>query len=159
MIYSKTCEYAIRSLIFFANHPHQPSATVRQVSRETGVPQAYVAKIFQCLVHCKILRSLRGPAGGYSLAIPLSKLTLIKIVRAMDDLERSPFSNCIMGLHACNDRNPCPLHHIWTSAKEKMLEKLTRHTISDVVELTDKFDSGKHKRFTLSKKMRDIFNV
>lgn len=157
MIYSKTCEYAIRSLSFFALYPEKESATVKEVSRGTGVPHAYVAKIFQCLAHSRILTSQRGPAGGYTLLVAPAKLSLLKIVQSLDDLQRSPFSLCIMGLHACDDKNPCPLHDIWAKAKEKMLKTLSSTTVADVAHLTGEYRHGKHRRFVLSKKMREIF--
>ncbi len=159
MIYSKTCEYAIRSLIFFADHPEMKSATVKEVSKDSGVPQAYVAKIFQCLVRSRILCSRRGASGGYSLLIPASKLTLLKVIQSLDDVSKSPFSNCIMGLQKCNDINPCPLHNIWAKAKEGMMKKLSVSTISDVATLGDKFRLGKQRRHFLSKHMRSIFTV
>ena len=159
MIYSRTCEYAIRALIYFADHPQAPSASVKEVSGESGVPQSYVAKIFQCLAQSGILRSQRGPTGGYSLTTPVSKLSLLRIVQALDDPKRSAFSNCVMGLEKCNDKNPCPLHHIWSRAKEEMLDKLAAATLSDVAELGDKFRWGKQRRSMLSKRMREIFSV
>ena len=79
MIYSKTCEYAIRSLVYFSDHSEKKSATVKEVSKESRVPSSYVAKIFQCLVQSRVLNSQRGPAGGYSMAVPASELTLLKI--------------------------------------------------------------------------------
>ncbi len=159
MIYSKTSEYAIRSLIYFADHPEKTRATVKAVSRETGVPQAYVAKIIQCLARNRILLPQRGPAGGYSLSVPPSKLTLLRVVQTLDDLSRSSFSNCVMGLEKCNDRNPCPLHDIWKAARDRMLEKLGSSTISDIAKLGRKFKPGKHRRLQLSGAMRDIFTL
>lgn len=41
MIYSKTCEYAIRALIYFADHPEKKSATVKDVSKESRIPSSY----------------------------------------------------------------------------------------------------------------------
>ena len=159
MIYSKTCEYAIRSLIYFAAHPEAGSATVKDVSKDSGVPPAYVAKIFQCLAKSRILSSQRGPSGGYSLLIPASKLSLLKIVKALDDLTKSPFSNCVMGLDKCNDKNPCPLHPVWTKAKDEMLEKLESSTVADMAVLGDRFRLGKQRRYVLSKTMRNIFSI
>ncbi len=159
MIYSKTCEYAIRALIYFVDHPEQESATVKEVSQESGIPSSYVAKIFQCLSHSGILHSQRGPTGGYCLAIPISKLSLLRIVQALDDPKKSPFSNCVMGLEKCNDKIPCPLHNIWSKAKEQMLDRLAASTLSDVAKLGDKFRWGKQRRSMLSKRMREIFSV
>ena len=159
MIYSKTCEYAIRSLIYFAEHPEKKMATVKEISKDSGVPSAYIAKIFQCLVRGKILVSERGPKGGYSLSEPASKLTVLKIVHSLDDLSKSPFSNCVMGLDKCNNKNPCPLHNIWAEAKDKMLLKLASSSIADVAALGNKFKWGKQRRFFLSKRMRGMFSI
>ena len=159
MIYTRTCEYAIRALIYFADHPAKNSATVKDVSQESGIPSSYVAKIFQCLVRSGILRSQRGPHGGYSLMLPISNLSLLRIVQALDDLKKSTFSNCVMGLEKCDDKNPCPLHPIWTRAKDEMLDKLAASTLSDVAALGDKFRWGRQRRNRLSKRMRAIFSV
>ena len=159
MIYSKTCEYAIRSLSYFALHPETESASVREVSKGTGVPHAYVAKIFQCLVKSGILRSRRGPAGGFSLLVPPSKLSLIRVIQVIDDPATSPLTQCVMGLHDCNDKVPCPMHLIWSLAKEKMLHELLHSTIADVAGLTNEFTEGKTRRRKLSKKMRAVFSL
>ena len=157
MIYSKTCEYAIRALIHFADHPDTHSATVKEVSRDSGVPAPYVAKIFQCLVKTRILGSRRGPAGGYSLLIPVSELTLLKIVRSLDDLSRSPFSNCVMGFEQCNDKNPCPLHPIWSETKKQIQRQLDQSTVCDISKLAHRFKNGKTSRSTLSVQFRKVF--
>lgn len=156
MLYSKTCEYAIRTLSCFVGR-REEWISVDEVSRKAGVSCPYVAKIFQCLVQKKILKSRRGPSGGYSLAEDPSKITLIRVIRAVDDIERSAFSNCVMGLHLCSDRDPCPLHHAWMKAKDEMLKKLTKCTISDVAGLVDQFETGKCSRSALSEGMRAIF--
>lgn len=159
MIYSKTSEYAIRSLTYFADRPEKELATVKTVSRETGVPQAYVAKIFQCLAQGKILDSQRGPSGGYSLLVAPTKLTILRVVEAMDDLSKSSFANCVMGLDKCNDKNACPLHDVWKKAKDQMMEKLASSTIADVAKLGRKFRAGKHQRLVLSDNMRSLFSI
>jgi Rrf2 family iron-sulfur cluster assembly transcriptional regulator len=159
MIYSKTCEYAIRALTYFADHPEISSATVKDVSKDSGVPASYVAKIFQCLAKSGVLGSRRGPAGGYSLLVPAAQLTLLKVVRSLDDLSKSSFSNCVMGFDKCDDKEPCPLHPVWAKAKDQMLEKLHSSTIADMAALGDRFRLGRQRRYVLSKKMRNIFSI
>ncbi len=68
MIYSKTCEYAIRALAYMADHRDEEMCMIPRISEDTGVPQAYIAKIFQGLVRHGILSSRRGPAGGFSFS-------------------------------------------------------------------------------------------
>ena len=161
MIYSKTSEYGIRALGYLASKPAGSFATTKDVSGKAGVPQAYVAKIFQCLTRAKILHSHRGPTGGYYLLVDPSKLTLSKVIGILDDEARSPFSGCVMGLNQCMDDNPCPLHPVWKRAKERMEEDLLNKTIMDVVKLVTKFkpstQAERQSRSRLSKGMKSVF--
>lgn len=159
MIYSKTSEYAIRALIHLAENPQNELFTALAVSRGTGVPKAYIAKIFQCLVAGGILRSKRGPSGGFSLQVSPQKLSVLRVIRVLDDTAQSPFSQCIMGFRRCNDRVPCPLHPIWSEAKSEMREKLSQCTVSDLAGITGQFRPGCERRAVLSERMRNIFSV
>ena len=66
MIYSKTCEYAIRALAYLAEKKEKSFRMIPEISAKTGVPKFYIAKIFQSLVRSNILASQRGPTGGFS---------------------------------------------------------------------------------------------
>lgn len=157
MIYSKTCEYAIRALSTIQSPKDKQGVSIGEVSRRSKVPQAYVAKIFQALAKSGILVSRRGPGGGFTLKIKPKELTVLRVMQALDDPAQSPFVRCVMGLQECNDRNPCPLHPIWSVAKEKMITCVSTCTVSELSGLTDKFPSGALRRKRLSRKMRHLF--
>ena len=160
MIYSKTSEYAIRALAYLSTQPKNAVSTFREVARKTGVPQAYVAKIFQCLVRSKILGSHRGRVGGFYLKADPAKLTLIKVINSIEDIPRSVFTGCVMGLDQCSDHQPCPLHYEWVEAKEKMTKRLSCTSITDVAKLDGRFEAGKKRQpYTLSKGMRKLFKL
>lgn len=156
MIYSKTCEYAIRALLYFARYPKKETVTAKEAARFGGAPQAYVAKIFRGLERRKILSSRRGPLGGFSLRVPLEKLTLAEVIHAMDDPDKSPLTQCVMGLDACNDAHPCPLHEAWKPAKARLCELLERTTIADLAGVSGRFDSQRRTP-SLSPRMRRLF--
>ena len=50
MLYSKTCEYALRSLACLASKGREAIKSASEIGEEAGVPGPYVAKIFQSLV-------------------------------------------------------------------------------------------------------------
>jgi Rrf2 family protein len=159
MIYSKTCEVAIRALTYYAKHQDAKAVSVKDVGREAGVSPTYVAKIFQCLVKSGILASVRGPAGGFVLLVPPSRLTLLQIVTALDDPQKSPFTNCVMGFNKCDDKTPCPLHPVWSKAKERMREQLHTCTLAEIAGLKNRFRLGRQKKHVLSKQMREVFSL
>ena len=157
MIYSKTCEYAIRALSYLAAKKSKMPATIREVHAETDVPQAYVAKIFQCLSHSKIVDSKSGPNGGYFLKVDPDKLTLLQIINALDDISESPLSNCVMGQTECNDKNPCCLHPIWAKARKQMSGKLAKETILNAGKSKKRVYRNQNGRTVLSKHMQRVF--
>jgi len=138
VIYSKTCEYAIRALVYLAGKEKGAFTMVSEISEETGVPGPYIAKIFQNLVKKEILKSLRGPSGGFAFKDNPEELSLKQVVMAIDDF--SQLDQCIMGLDSCSNDNPCPLHEVWSEAKEKINQHLERCRLTQLTK-----DVGKLK--------------
>jgi len=157
VIYSKTTEYAIRALTYMAMKPEGISVSTREISRETSVPYAYIAKTFQVLAGAGILESRRGPDGGFTFARKPSKIRLIDIMKALDDAKQSPLSKCVMGLELCGEVNPCPLHSIWSTTTKKITEQLKKNTLLDMVGHIGRFPSGPRSRQVLSRRMRKVF--
>lgn len=157
MIYSRTSEYAIRALGCLASRPRGTPATLTEVSGETGVSRTYAAKIFQCLVGAGILGSKSGPRGGYFLRVDPARLTLLRIIRAVDDAAGSPLSGCVMGQAECDGRSPCSLHSVWVKARARLSRRLAAETILDAARLKDKSRWRRVRRSQLSKRMKHVF--
>lgn len=152
MIYSKTCEYAIRALLYLAQKSKRGYVLTREVSRETGIPSPYLAKIFRDLAHHKILLSRRGASGGVCLAVEPQALSLKKIVTVIDD--PSYMKACVMGLDHCSDQNACPLHDVWSQARKKMNDTMQRCTLASI---TKKVCSGSYRKTNRARLNLDLF--
>ena len=152
MLYSKTCEYAIRALAYMADSKDEGLIMISEISDQTGVPQAYISKIFQGLVRNQILTSQRGPAGGFRFKRSPETLTLKEIIESVDDL--SWLEECVMGLNQCDAGNACPLHYIWTKAKEEMVRKLGRCTLPQLTKEIGQSRYRELKRSCLNSKLR-----
>ena len=51
-----------------------------KIAEEYDIPLAYLLKIMQRMVKANILRSKRGPRGGFTLARPAKEITLLEII-------------------------------------------------------------------------------
>ena len=118
MIYSKTCKYAIRALTYMTTRPKDAFTMIHEVNEKTGVPGPYIAKIFQSLVRSGILKSRRGPTGGFAFKKKPEKVSLLEIIEAIDDAPL--MEECVMGLDQCSCSDPCRLHE----EKSKILKEL-----------------------------------
>jgi Rrf2 family protein len=156
MIFSRTSKYAVRALANMAARKQSTPIDVKTVSKATGVPPAYVAKIFQGLAHADIVISRRGPGGGYFLKKDPRRISLYEVIDATDDMQNSPLSGCVMGLAECNHKNQCPLHAMWVKARESILAELRSTTINELINLKQNWRSKKNRR-VLSKSIRAVF--
>ena len=131
MIYSSTCEYAIRALTVLAEQPPDRWTLRATIAEEGGLPTSFAGKVLNDLVRANLLRSIRGPGGGYRLARSPDDITLIEIRHAIDGT--ADLDSCAVGLDPCSDETPCPLHHDFKRVRETIREYLTATTLAQVV--------------------------
>jgi Rrf2 family protein len=81
---SRSAGYGILALGYIAKHGNEPIILSQDISEHYNIPIEYLLKILQQLVRANILRSKRGPRGGYSLARPLKKISMLEIIEAVE---------------------------------------------------------------------------
>lgn len=139
-MFSKTCEYAIKSLIFVAQKTKQNvKVAVEEIAIETGAPKHFVAKILQDLRRKKLVLSIKGPNGGFYMDQRCLNLSIAAIVKAVDG--EGIYLDCIIGLKSCSEKNPCPLHFEYKEIKKNLLKMLEKNTIG---EFNETLNSGKY---------------
>jgi Rrf2 family protein len=125
---SQTAEYALRAVVDLAYH-FGKSRTTEQIARGTKVPTGYLAKILQDLVRQDLVRSQRGPGGGFALAHDPSTLTVFDVLKAVDPPRR--ILTCPLKL-AAHSQELCPLHKKLDEAMAAAERAFRRTTIADV---------------------------
>lgn len=76
--------YALLAVGHIARNQGKNLVMSQNVAREYDIPLEYLLKILQQLVKANVLHSKRGPSGGFSLAKPANKISLLQIVEAVD---------------------------------------------------------------------------
>lgn len=135
MIYSRSCEYALRALTFLAGLPEGRMATVKEISDEEELPKQFLAKLLQALARAGIVASVKGPGGGFALARPAKTVTLHDVVTCIDG--NVDFDRCAVGLVECSDDAPCPLHDQWKVLRESIKWYLARNDLAGLREALD----------------------
>lgn len=130
-LYTRGCEYALRALRIMAEEPKR-AATVVDLCQRASIPEHFTRKMLQPLVRAGVLKSTRGPGGGFAFDRPPEEITLMEVVNAIESGPR--IDRCILGNHECNDEVSCPLHSIWAPIKDQALAMLEQRTIADLVD-------------------------
>jgi Rrf2 family protein len=81
---SRSTGYAILAVGYIAKHKDKPIILSQSISKEYNIPLEYLLKIMQQMVRANILRSKRGPRGGFSLARPLKKMNMLEVIEAVE---------------------------------------------------------------------------
>src|SRR6266404_5593492 len=130
MIYSRSAEYAIRAFVHLAQVQDGKYAMVKNIAEQEDIPAHFLAKILQQLARKGLLRSSKGPTGGFSLRVSAEEIRLVDIVDALDGL--SDYEKCASGLSECSDEMPCALHDSWKGLRSRIMDYLGRNTIADL---------------------------
>jgi len=132
MIYSRSAEYAIRAFVNLSRVPVGKLAMVKQIAVEEKIPLHFLAKILQQLARKGLLRSNKGPTGGFSLIRKPAEISLMQVVEATDGL--GDYYRCVSGLAECDDKQPCGMHDSWKALRSRIIEYLEKTSIADVAE-------------------------
>lgn len=131
-MFSKACEYGIRASIYIASQTqlgHRVSLV--DVVNKIESPEAFTSKILQKLVKHDIIKSIKGPGGGF--VIDLAKLDEIKLIKIVEAFDGDFLNNCSLGLSECSDDQPCPFHSQYKPVKERLLYIFGNTSINDLL--------------------------
>jgi Rrf2 family protein len=84
MKFSTACTYAVRALVFLARREADGLLVAHVFAGARGMSEEYLSKTLKELVRAGILLSSRGPTGGYRLARPPKRISLLEVVEAAD---------------------------------------------------------------------------
>lgn len=120
-MFSKSCEYALKTMIYLASKDDDRPAGLRAICGAIDSPQAFTAKVLQHLVRHKLLVSVRGPNGGFSLKKDKA-ITLMDVVHVIDG--EHFYRECVLGFENCDSEHPCALHQELSDMRKQLSEKL-----------------------------------
>lgn len=80
---SSRAHYAIKTVLELSTHVNEP-VTLAHLAQAQNISISYLEQIFALLRKCDIVKSARGPGGGYMLSKPLTEISIASIVKAVD---------------------------------------------------------------------------
>lgn len=132
---SNTCKYAIRAVIYLSlNGGEEKKIGIKEISKELEIPTPFLGKILQTLAKNKLLKSTKGPHGGFGLGRPAKEISLLDIVEVIDGLDF--FNTCLIGLRTCkptaHDNVQCPIHHKYEPISKQIYNLFNNETIENL---------------------------
>lgn len=86
MLCSKACGYAVRALLYLVDQVPR-FCSIQEIAYHKGLPQYFLSRVLRTLACEGILKSRKGPGGGFQLTRPPEEITLYEIKKAIDGAE------------------------------------------------------------------------
>ena len=126
---SHTTGYAILALSCLSRTLGQ-FVLAKDIAAWTGIPLPYLSKVLHALHGHGLIVGRRGYRGGFMLARPPEKVSLLEVAEAVEGKQWLPL--CLLGLEKCDPQHGCPTHDFWTRERAKIEQELRRMRLIDV---------------------------
>ena len=135
-MFSRACEYAIRAVIYIASLSKKGEKVgLKDICKAIEAPEYFTAKILQNLTKQRVIRSSRGPTGGFYIPEG-QEVHMIDVVTVIDG--DHIFYGCGLGLNICSEEKPCPIHNQFKSIREDLRELMETTTARQMAEDLEK---------------------
>jgi Rrf2 family protein len=128
---SRTADYAVRAAVLLARHHGLRLVSADDIASALGAPRNYMSKTLNALVRRGVLTSMRGPRGGFALAIAPETLTVATIIDVFADA-RPVVARCLLEDRPCHRDEPCSAHRRWMTITRVAREPLVGTTIGEL---------------------------
>jgi Rrf2 family protein len=132
---SKRGEYGLRALQDLARHHGEDPVPNKELAERNNIPTRFLEQILLTLKHGRIVRSRKGPQGGYTLARSPETINLAEIVRLLDGplapigcVSETAFEPC-----GCPDMEKCGLRRVMREVRDVVAEMMENTTLADLV--------------------------
>ncbi len=119
---------AMHGMVFLVHKPKDELVSVKDMAYALGVSEHHLSKVFQRMTKAGLVKSVRGPRGGFLLARPAVEIRLIDILTAIEgDFEPK---DCLFSKKLCQN-NGCILGELVVDINKQILRYLKKKKLSD----------------------------
>ena len=127
---STKAQYAVRALVSLALNGNGQPVSIKSISNWENISLTYLEQLFVKLRRGQIVRSVRGPGGGYVLARPAAEIRVDEIIDTVEET-LVPVS-CMDDDGTCGCTSQCVTHAIWQGLGEQIRTFLASKTLEDL---------------------------
>jgi len=124
--------YAVMAMAELAGREASGPVTLAAIAESQQISRPYLEQLFARLRRRGLVRSVRGPGGGYRLARPAGELSIAEVVTAVDEGLRA--TRCAgVGPGCMKGGARCATHDLWAETGRRLQEYLAAVSLADVL--------------------------
>ncbi len=122
-------EYALRAMIHLADVP-EGVANGNQIAAAEHIPKYFLEKVIRDLMRAGLVRSRRGPGGGYQLGRPAEAISFKDIIEAVEGPIN--LNVCLEGTSTCSLQPRCRMFRVWEHGQRVLLEVFSQTNLQQI---------------------------
>lgn len=126
--------YGLKAMLDLAIHNSEGQVVLKSIAERQGLSENYLEQLFSALKKAKLVKSIRGSQGGYTLGSDADKITVGHILRALEG-SLAPVE-CVMeyGAAPCSRYEYCVTRGIWEKIRDSINTVIDSTTLENLVE-------------------------
>lgn len=126
--------YAVMAMVDLATHGRIGPVTLGEIADRQEISLSYLEQLFAKLRRSVIVKSVRGPGGGYLLARGAAETRISDIILAVDEPMHATRCSPGKAVGCHSDRSRCLTHDLWEELGAQIHSYLSMVTLEDVIE-------------------------
>jgi len=123
--------YAVTAILDLAFHEQSGPVSLSHISQRQAISLSYLEQLFTRLRKHELVKSTRGPGGGYSLNRPAQAIAVAEVIAAVDEMIDS--TRC-SGAGNCHNGQQCLTHDLWDDLSEQIHAFLCEISLQDLLD-------------------------
>lgn len=137
---STKARYALRASLELALREGDGPVHLRHIAKAQEISPKYLEQLAIPLRNAGLLRSERGPSGGYELARPAAAITALDVVEAVEG--SVDLLECVSQSHVCTRSEACAARRLWKRVSCAIADALRETTLADLRESQREAETG-----------------
>ncbi|GMR04151.1 MAG: Rrf2 family transcriptional regulator [Thermodesulfobacteriota bacterium] len=125
-------------MVSLARHSGDKPVTLKDISDCEGISLSYLEQLFVKLRRGNVVRSVRGPGGGYVLAKPSADISVGEVISVVEE-PLNPVACLDDDSSGCERASKCSTQNVWKGLASKISEFLNSISIEDLSNDTQSF--------------------
>ena len=121
--------YAIIAMVDLSLNGAVDPVRLKDIATRQNISLSYLEQLFSKLRLSGLVKSVRGPGGGYILSQTASEINLLDVITAVD--EKIDQTQCGGAMNCINEK-PCLTHFIWTDLNEIINQYMQGINLGDI---------------------------
>ena len=123
-------DYAVRAMLALAGRAGDGPLSARRIAEQMEIPPRFLPQVMGDLASAGLVEATTGRSGGYRLARPSDRISLLEVIEAVEGQSRR--RTCALRGGPCGADGACAIHDVFSAAQDALLEQFAGASLAEL---------------------------